>query len=79
MFLKGPSQYRPQRTRGSLLIVALWMIAILAILSVSIGQHVRQKISLADRIERRISSTPWLDMRGSRTGLGPCSGRSWGV
>jgi general secretion pathway protein K len=31
----------------------LWMIAILAILSVSIGQHVRQKISLADRIERR--------------------------
>lgn len=29
------------------------MIAILTILSVSIGQHVRQKISLADRLDRR--------------------------
>ncbi len=36
-----------------MLIVTLWMIAILTILSVSIGQHVRQKISLADRLDRR--------------------------
>jgi hypothetical protein len=44
------------------------MIAILAILSVSIGQHVRQKISLADRIDRRnwlsgISETGIFQMR----------------
>ena len=53
-----------QSPRGSLLIVSLWMIAILTILSVSIGQHVRQKISLADRIDRR----NWL--RGiSETGV----------
>lgn len=53
MHLKGPLRYPSQRSRGSLLIVTLWMIAILTILSVSIGQHVRQKISLADRLDRR--------------------------
>ena len=39
--------------KGSLLVVSLWMISILTILSISIGYHVRQKISLADRIDRR--------------------------
>ena len=53
MRLQGPSRYPSQRSRGSLLIVTLWMIAILAILSVSIGEHVRQKISLGDRLDLR--------------------------
>lgn len=62
--MKRPSQYPLQSPRGSILIVSLWMIAILTILSVSIGQHVRQKIALADRIDRR----NWL--RGiSETGV----------
>src|SRR3990167_1290983 len=39
--------------RGSLLIVALWMISILTAFSLSMGYHVRQKITLADRIDRR--------------------------
>lgn len=53
MRLKGPLRFPSQKSRGSLLIVTLWMIAILAILSVSIGEHVRQKISLADRLDLR--------------------------
>lgn len=53
MDLKRPLQYPLQSPRGSILVVSLWMIAILTILSVSTGQHVRQKIALADRIDRR--------------------------
>lgn len=53
MDLRGRPRYPLRNPQGSLLIVALWMIAILTLLSVSVGQHVRQKISLADRIDRR--------------------------
>lgn len=53
MLLKGRSQYPWRTPRGSLLITALWMITILTLFSVSISYHVRQKITLAERIDRR--------------------------
>jgi type II secretory pathway component PulK len=34
-------------------VLALWMIAVVAILSVSISEYVRQKIALSDRLDRR--------------------------
>jgi type II secretory pathway component PulK len=39
--------------KASILIIVLWAIALLGSFSVSMGYHVRQKITLADRIENR--------------------------
>ena len=39
--------------RGSILIVALWVITILSIFCISVGYHVRQKISLSERLDQR--------------------------
>ncbi|MBI4358376.1 MAG: general secretion pathway protein GspK [Candidatus Omnitrophica bacterium] len=39
--------------QGSILIVSLWMLTLLSAFAISIGYHVRQKVTLADRIDRR--------------------------
>ena len=39
--------------RGSILVLSLWAIMVLGIFSISVGYNVRQKISLADRLDRR--------------------------
>lgn len=43
----------PTNRQGSVLVVALWVIAILEIFTLSAGYQVRQKISLAERLDRR--------------------------
>ena len=47
------SRFRLRNNRGSILVVALWVIAILEIFTLSAGTQVRQKISLAERLDRR--------------------------
>ena len=55
----GPLQERLRLplvdNRGSILVLALWAVLILGVFSVSMGYHVRQKISLASRLDRRNS------------------------
>lgn len=48
-----PFRFQFGNKSGSILVVSLWMISVLAVFSASLGYHVRQKISLADRIDRR--------------------------
>ncbi len=48
--------FPPANRRGSILVVALWMIAIIGAFALSSGYQARQKVSLADRID----SKNWL-------------------
>ena len=52
-FSKGPLLFLSLGKRGSIVVVVLWMLSILTIFTISIGHHVRQKITLADRIDVR--------------------------
>lgn len=45
--------YRLRQKEGMVLVLALWILSILAIFAFSIGLGVRQKISLVSRLERR--------------------------
>jgi len=45
--------FRLRNSRGSLLVLSLWVILILGSFSISMGYHVRQKITLANRLDIR--------------------------
>lgn len=49
----GPFPFRQATRAGSILILALWSIALLGSFSISMGYHVRQKMMLAERIDNR--------------------------
>lgn len=52
--LQGPLQYRPATTSsGSVLIIALWSLCIMASLAVILGYSVRQKAAVVSRIDER--------------------------
>ena len=51
--LPGPFRSRWAGKRGSILILVIWVLSILGPFAISIGYHVRQKITLSDRLNQR--------------------------
>ena len=49
----GPSRFLYRDSQGSILILAVWVLSVLGIFSLSIGYQVRQKVALAQRLDLR--------------------------